>query len=176
MPFVASSHEVTLDQWSPLDGPARLAQELDPTGALTIPATTSDAMLRSLLSSAQEAASLKSVGINLGLAAGIIIGGIFGLVISSQAFQAVARHLPGPENVGLLMLGMVTGAAIGGFIGGAMHFRSKRRKIVDKRLRGARTKYDFDVRRLDDLASEFGAIVARSARTIRDEFEVGFSR
>jgi hypothetical protein len=173
MPSVASRHEVALDQWSPLDGPARLAQELDPTGALTIPATTSDAMLRSLLSSAQEAASLKSVCINLGLAAGIIIGGILGLVIGSQIF---ARDLPGPDKVGLLMLEMVTGAAIGGFIGGAMDFRSKRRKIVDKRIREARTKYEVDVRRLDDLASEFGAIVARGARTIRDEFEVGLSR
>jgi hypothetical protein len=161
---------IVTDAWTPADGLpalfARLSLFVPPLGA----EVSSETRLRSLLKSTKKAAKLANVTFAQfwpGALCGIVLGAVLGPIFASNLWE---RRIPGgPDLQGATMAGFFLGAVVFGLAGAILNAMLCRGRIAFARLSAAYEKYTFDVRKLDDLAIDYGGPVRRAARRLRDE-------
>ncbi len=153
--LAADTVTVSLDEWGREDGLSLLLRQVLPELDIRPPERITENRMLTLLDSIAETTSLTNMHVS---STALVVGGLlslpmsipFALFLHSQGFE-----LKYFDKVGFVVLCGIIGFAIGAIVAGAIHGVPKAQTVALNRILLAYSKYDVDMRRIEQLSHDY---------------------
>ncbi|HEY7422806.1 MAG TPA: hypothetical protein VH682_00970 [Gemmataceae bacterium] len=160
---------IALADWSPQEGLASLGKKLGASSAVGGANASSDARLRSLLSSLRQSSSVMSVGLG---PIGPLCGCIVGVLVAIPLAVWLHRNQNAPpqmDELGFVFLLSFISLFPGAILGALIEALRRSQHDAASRLREVYRDYPFDLYRLEELSREYGKNVHKIVKAVLDE-------
>ena len=165
-------NSLNLEDWSPDQQLSKLTRQLDPNFAHEDARPADENCLRALLDGVKRATEETEIGI----AAGVIVGGIlglsFGLVLGMWLYESGLRAR-GADKGGIIAATAAGTAFVGACLGAVIDLFRGRSKLARARINHACGYKGTEIEKIASLAQSYPPRIQAAVRQVRDQRQFG---